>query len=137
MAVARVRARPRAESALERVSRLARAAVFAAVCVVVSAGGHSLAGGAPVAAPTLFLGVVAAFVLAFVLSGRERGPEVVIGVTAGAQTLLHELFSRSAPVAVVHADHVHGESPGAGMTVAHLVGRATAPTSRWPQPTSS
>ncbi|GAA3205996.1 MFS transporter [Nonomuraea roseoviolacea] len=108
-------------SALERVSRLARAAVFAAVCVVVSAGGHVLAGGAPVAAPALFLGVVAAFVLAFALSGRERGPEVVVGVTATAQILLHELFARSAPVAVAHAGHPHGEGPGAGMTVAHLV----------------
>ncbi|MER6946754.1 hypothetical protein ABT294_22240 [Nonomuraea sp. NPDC000554] len=108
-------------SALERVSRLARAAVFAAVCVVMSAGGHALAGGAPVTAPTLFAGVVAAFVLAFVLSGRERGPEVIIGVTAGAQILLHELFSRTAPISVASAEHTHGGTPGVGMTVAHLV----------------
>ncbi|MFC7586597.1 hypothetical protein ACFQYP_24800 [Nonomuraea antimicrobica] len=84
-------------SALGRVSRLARAAVFAAVCVVVSAAGHVLAGGAPVAVAALCAGVVAAFVPAFALGARERGPEVVVGVTAGVQILLHELFARSAP----------------------------------------
>ncbi|MEU0569223.1 MFS transporter [Nonomuraea sp. NPDC005983] len=108
-------------SALERVSRLARAAVFAAVCVVVSAGGHVLAGGAPVTVPTLFSALLTAFGLGFMLSGRERGPEVIIGVTAGAQLLLHELFTRSASASVMYADHAHGGTPGVGMTVAHLV----------------
>ncbi|MEO3888886.1 MFS transporter [Nonomuraea sp. B5E05] len=107
--------------AVERVSRLARAAVFAAVCVVMSAGGHVLAGGAPVAVPTLLFGVLGTFVLAFVLSGRERGPEAVVAATAVAQILLHELFTRSATGTVAYAEHVHAGTPGAGMTVAHLV----------------
>ncbi|WP_188190425.1 hypothetical protein [Nonomuraea sp. SYSU D8015] len=106
-------------SALEGISRLARAAVFATVCVVMSAGGHVLAGSAPVAAPALVVAVAAAFALAFALNRHERGPEVVITATAGAQILLHELFSRSDPVA--HADHTHAGTPGVGMFVAHLV----------------
>ncbi|MGA5757716.1 MFS transporter [Nonomuraea bangladeshensis] len=108
-------------SALERVSRLARAAVFAAVCVVVSAGGHVLAGGVPVAVPTLLVGVLGAFALAFALNGRQRGPETVVAATAAAQILLHELFTRSAGVTVAAAEHVHTGTPGAGMAVAHLV----------------
>jgi hypothetical protein len=108
-------------SALERVSCLARAVVFATVCVVMSAGGHVLAGGAAVTAPALLIGVAGAFVLAAVLSGRERGPEVIIGATAAAQILLHELFATSAPPSALQTDHVHGGMPGVGMTVAHLV----------------
>ncbi|MEV5889127.1 hypothetical protein [Nonomuraea fuscirosea] len=108
-------------SALVRASRLARAAVFATVCVVMSAGGHVLAGGAQVAVPTLLIGVLGAFVLAFVLSGRERGPEVIVAASAAAQILLHELFTRSAADTVACAEHAHAGTPGAGMTVAHLV----------------
>jgi hypothetical protein len=108
-------------SALERVSRLARAAVFATVCGVMSAGGHVLAGGEPVTVPALSAGVLAAFVLAFALCGRERGPDVIIGAAVGAQILLHELFSRAAPVSVASADHGHWSTPDAGMTIVHLV----------------
>jgi hypothetical protein len=108
-------------SALEWVSRLTRAAVFAAVCVVMSMGGHVLASGTPVTARTLLVGVAAAFALAFALNRHERGPEAVILATAGAQILLHELFTRSAPIPVTHADHAHAGMPGIGMSVAHLV----------------
>ncbi|WP_431930093.1 MFS transporter [Nonomuraea jabiensis] len=108
-------------SAVEQATRLARAAVFAVVCVAMSAGGHMLAGGALVAAQTLFVGMAGAFALALALSRHERGPEVVVTVTVGAQALLHELFARSAPLAVAHADHTHTSSPGVGMSVAHLV----------------
>lgn len=110
-----------AVSAVEQASRLARAAVFAAVCGIVSVGGHILAGGAPVATPTLLVGMAGAFVLALALNRHERGPEVVVTATVGAQVLLHELFARSAPAAVTHADHTHGSMPGVGMFVAHLV----------------
>ncbi|MET8864867.1 hypothetical protein ABZW11_18165 [Nonomuraea sp. NPDC004580] len=108
-------------SALERIARMARAVVFATVCVVMSAGGHVLAGGAPVTAQTLLVGMAVAFALAFALSGRERGPEIVLVATAGAQLLLHEMFTRSAPDAVAHAEQMHAGTSGVGMPVAHLV----------------
>ncbi|MFC4015286.1 hypothetical protein ACFOY2_49300 [Nonomuraea purpurea] len=108
-------------SALERVSRLTRAAVFAAVCVVMSAGGHVLAGGTPVTVWTLFVGMVAAFALAYALNRHERGPEIVVTATAGAQLLLHELYTRSVSVSITQADHVHAGTNGVGMSVAHLV----------------
>ncbi|WP_214322754.1 MFS transporter [Nonomuraea sediminis] len=98
--------------------RLARATVFATVCVVVSAGGHVFAGGKPVAPGVLILGSLGTLALAYLLGGRERGPQVVLGATIAAQILLHELFSGVAPVAVSPDAHAHS---GLGMTLAHLV----------------
>lgn len=97
--------------------RLARAAVFATACIVVSAGGHSFASGASVAPSVLLLGALGAFALAYALSGRERRPEVVLAATVGAQVLLHQLFARTAPVEVTSSEHGH---LGVGMTLVHL-----------------
>ncbi|GLW99109.1 hypothetical protein [Microtetraspora sp. NBRC 16547] len=76
--------------------RLPRAIVFAAVCVVVSAAGHAVAGGGSVPPDVMALGAVGTLALAYALNGRERGPEVVLTATIGAQILLHELFAWSA-----------------------------------------
>jgi hypothetical protein len=102
--------------------RLARAVVFAVVCAVVSAAGHSYAGGAAVAPGVMAAGGLLALGLAYGLGGRERGPEVVLGATVGAQAVLHELFDLTAPGAL--AGHTHpgtGTGPGAGMVMVHLV----------------
>ncbi|RBQ19990.1 MFS transporter [Spongiactinospora rosea] len=107
-------------------TRLARAAVFAVVCVMVSVGGHAFAGGGLVAPGMLAAGAAGAFALAWVLSGRERGLGVVLGATTAAQVVLHELFDRTpypadpppAPLIVPGEWHHY---PGAGMTAAHLV----------------
>ncbi|RCG27037.1 MFS transporter [Sphaerisporangium album] len=89
-------------SAEEPLLRLARAAVFATVCVVVSAAGHVFAGGGEVDPAVLAAGAAGALGLAYPLSGRERGPEVVLGTSIAAQILLHELFTRtSQPVATL------------------------------------
>lgn len=100
--------------------RLPRALVFATLCLVVTGGGHALAGGGLVPAHLGVLGAVVAFCLAYALNGRERGLEVVLPTTVAAQILLHELFSLAAPAphTAVSADHGH---PGLGMTVIHLV----------------
>ncbi|MER5323759.1 MFS transporter [Streptosporangium roseum] len=100
--------------------RLPRALVFATLCLVVSGGGHVLAGGAPIPAPLAVLGALIAFCLAYALNGRERGLESVLPATVATQVLLHELFSRATPVphTTPLADHGH---PGPGMTVIHLV----------------
>ncbi|MCC5582017.1 hypothetical protein IMZ11_41100 [Microtetraspora sp. AC03309] len=130
----------------EPALRLPRATVFAAVCVGVSAGGHVLAGGGPVPPDVMALGALGALALAYALNGRERGPEVVLTATIGAQVLLHELFALSAPVTsavseisdvsttsempptqamqampVALSDAGHGGHPGLGMSLAHLV----------------
>ena len=53
--------------------RTARAGVFTALCVTLSAGGHVLLSGAPLPLVPLLLITASVFVLAFALSDRERG----------------------------------------------------------------
>ena len=93
--------------------RLARAIVFAVVCAAVSAAGHAFAGGAAVAPGVMVAGGLGALVLAYILSGRERGPEVVLGATVGTQVLLHQLFELTAP----GTGHAHF---AVGMALVHL-----------------
>lgn len=72
--------------------RLLRAAVFAAVCVVLSAGGHVLASCAAVPLWTLGAGFLAVLAVAAPLAGRERSlPGIAAALTAG-QLALHALF---------------------------------------------
>ena len=53
--------------------RTARAAVFTALCVTLSAGAHVLLSGSPVPLPPLVAISAGVFLLAFALAGRERG----------------------------------------------------------------
>ncbi|GGX92787.1 hypothetical protein [Streptomyces hiroshimensis] len=72
--------------------RLIRAAVFTAVCVLLSAGGHVLASCAKVPLWTLAAGFLAVLALAVPLAGRERSlPSIAAGLAAG-QLALHTLF---------------------------------------------
>ncbi|MYT81427.1 MULTISPECIES: hypothetical protein [unclassified Streptomyces] len=73
--------------------RLMRAAVFTAVCVVLSAAGHALAAGAPVPAWTLLAGFLGVLAVATALAGRERSLPSIAGALAGGQILLHVLFA--------------------------------------------
>ncbi|MFE7974490.1 hypothetical protein [Streptomyces shenzhenensis] len=136
-------------SAGERVGipRALSAAVFAAVCVVTTALGHALMSGDPL--PWWALGVAFAGTASagWWLTGRERGPVTVIGVTTVAQGLLHLLFDLAhemvhgtAPAAEAESasgmDHammfsqsgmaVHMDHSGADMTMAHSGTAATS-----------
>jgi hypothetical protein len=72
--------------------RLLRAAVFAAVCVVLSATGHVLAACAPVPWWTLVLSFLGVFGVAAPLAGRPRSTATIAGVLTGGQLSLHTLF---------------------------------------------
>ncbi|WFB08397.1 hypothetical protein LRS74_16070 [Streptomyces sp. LX-29] len=73
--------------------RMLRAAVFTAVCVVLSAGGHALASCAPVPLWALGVGCLAVFAVAAPLAGRERSlPGIAVALGVG-QLLLHSLFT--------------------------------------------
>ncbi|WP_172382907.1 hypothetical protein [Streptomyces sp. MNP-20] len=72
--------------------RLLRAAMFAAVCLVLSAGGHVLASCATVPLWTLGAGFLAVLVLALPLAGRERSLPGIAGALAVGQLGLHALF---------------------------------------------
>ncbi|MFC8869894.1 hypothetical protein ACFUAC_19975 [Streptomyces sp. NPDC057148] len=72
--------------------RILRAAVFAAVCVVLAAAGHTLASCAVVPLWSLGAGFLGAVLVAAPLAGRERSlPGIAVLLTVG-QTALHTLF---------------------------------------------
>ncbi|MEE1812284.1 MULTISPECIES: hypothetical protein [Streptomyces] len=72
--------------------RLLRAAVFTAVCVALSAAGHSLASCAAVPWWTLLAGFLGIFAVTAPLAGRERSLPSIAAALAGGQIALHTLF---------------------------------------------
>ncbi|MGW7407932.1 hypothetical protein ACWGI9_30180 [Streptomyces sp. NPDC054833] len=72
--------------------RILRAAVFAAVCVVLAAAGHTLASCATVPLWTLGAGFLGALALVAPLAGRERSLPGIVTLLALGQTVLHTLF---------------------------------------------
>ncbi|MGW7495790.1 hypothetical protein ACWGKA_16030 [Streptomyces luteogriseus] len=78
-------------------ARTIRAAVFAAVCVVLAALGHVMMSGDHVPLSTLLAGWAVTGVAGWCLAGRERGPGLVVAVAVVVQTALHSAFSLSTP----------------------------------------
>ncbi|WP_327435465.1 hypothetical protein OG279_02070 [Streptomyces sp. NBC_01201] len=76
-----------------RGSRAARAALFAAVCVLLAATGHVLMSGVPVSGRVLFAALAGTTAAAWVLAGRERGLLAVTAAAVAAQTALHAGFT--------------------------------------------
>ncbi|MGW2488469.1 hypothetical protein ACWCV9_14805 [Streptomyces sp. NPDC001606] len=74
-------------------ARATRAAVFAAVCVLLAALGHVLMSGSDVPAWALAAGGAATGSVGWCLAGRERGLPLIVTVVVAAQTVLHEAFS--------------------------------------------
>ncbi len=72
--------------------RVLRAAVFAAVCVVLAAAGHAIASCATVPLWTLGAGFVGAVLVVAPLAGRERSLGGIATLLAAGQTVLHVLF---------------------------------------------
>ncbi|MFF2958163.1 hypothetical protein ACFVT1_04410 [Streptomyces sp. NPDC057963] len=87
--------------------RLLRAAVFTAVCVALSAAGHSLASCAAVPWWTLLAGLLGVFAVAAPLAGRERSLPSIATALAGGQLALHTLFglgTHTAPTGTAAGD---------------------------------
>ncbi|MGW3494316.1 hypothetical protein [Streptomyces sp. NPDC001020] len=74
-------------------ARTIRAAVFAAVCVLLAALGHVLMSGSDVPVWALAAGVTVTGAAGWCLAGRERGLPLIVVVVVAAQTVLHEAFS--------------------------------------------
>ncbi|WP_431930091.1 MFS transporter [Nonomuraea jabiensis] len=107
--------------------RLVRAMVFAVVCCGLGALAHLLGGGS-VPAPAAAMAFSISFAAAVPVTGRERGTKAILPLLAGAQVVLHLLFSTT-PVALA-AGHLHpGLVPDVGMLIAH--GLATVMTALW------
>ncbi|MFI8519795.1 hypothetical protein ACIGEZ_18445 [Streptomyces sp. NPDC085481] len=103
-----------------RCSRGVRAALFAAVCVLLAATGHVLMSGQGVPARTVLPAFVVTMAAAWTLAGRERGLPAVTTMSVLVQSALHTVFSWSPPATVpapaagaamttgdVHAAHTH------------------------------
>ncbi|MET7730740.1 hypothetical protein ABZT02_05185 [Streptomyces sp. NPDC005402] len=105
--------------------RSLRAAVFAALCVLLAAGGHTLATGMAPPVWTQAAGFVPVFVAGWLLGGRERSLGAIGGATLTSQGGLHVAFGAARPhtVMVMHGmrmthTHVHALTPHA--TAAHV-----------------
>ncbi|MEV7883678.1 hypothetical protein ACWD3I_06715 [Streptomyces sp. NPDC002817] len=72
--------------------RVPRAAVFAAVCVVLAAAGHTMAACAAVPLWTLGAGFLGVLAVAAPLAGRVRSMAGIAALLALGQTVLHTLF---------------------------------------------
>lgn len=96
-------------------ARTVRAAVFAAVCVLLAAVGHIMMSGCAVPWWALLAGFGATGAASWVLAGRERGLTLIVTLVVGAQTVLHWGFSLAqstvAPTASGEADGGMGAMP--------------------------
>jgi hypothetical protein len=72
--------------------RTLRAAVFAAVCVVLAAAGHAIASCATVPVWTLGAGFLGTFLVVAPLAGRARSLPGIAALLAVGQAVLHTLF---------------------------------------------
>lgn len=78
---------------VDRSLRAARAVVFAAACVGVSAGGHVWMSDATIPAFALLAAVLTATVAGYGLAGRERGFAPIAGLMLAGELGLHVLFT--------------------------------------------
>lgn len=92
-------------------TRMLRAVMFAAVCVVLAALGHVMMSGSPVAWWALAGAGTGTAGAGWCLAGRERGLPFVVSVVVLAQGALHSVFSMAQSLAFA-ADA--GTGPGAG-----------------------
>ncbi|MFI6470442.1 hypothetical protein ACIBL5_09365 [Streptomyces sp. NPDC050516] len=107
--------------------RLLRAAVFAAVCVVLSAMGHVMAACATVPWWTLLAGFLGVFAVVAPLAGRERTLPSIAGALAAGQLGLHTLFGVGQHTAAVSGDGSTGDLPMVRFAAKLICGSGAAP----------
>ncbi|MFD7437796.1 hypothetical protein [Streptomyces sp. NPDC059861] len=96
--------------------RTVRAAVFAAVCVLLAALGHVLMSGSDVPWWTLAAGAAVTGAAGWGLAGRERGLPLIVTVVVVAQTALHSAFSVAQSMAAGPALRTHSDDTGHDMS---------------------
>ncbi|WP_245646874.1 MFS transporter [Microtetraspora niveoalba] len=110
--------------------RLARAAAFSVVCVVLGVCAHRFAGGTGPTPGALAVGGTVIMAASAALAGRERSRAAITGLLAGAQLFLHLLLGRATvPDGLAVPPHTHRLGVDVGMVAAHLV--ATLVTGWW------
>ncbi|MGW4766404.1 hypothetical protein ACWEPD_32625 [Streptomyces pseudogriseolus] len=109
--------------------RLLRAAVFAAVCVVLSAMGHVMAACASVPWWTLLAGFLGVFAVVAPLAGRERSLAPIAGALAAGQLGLHTLFGVGQHTASAAGTGSTGDLPMVQFAAKLICGNGAAPLS--------
>ncbi|WP_438292721.1 hypothetical protein [Streptomyces sp. HUAS TT7] len=107
--------------------RLLRAAVFAAVCVVLSAMGHVMAACATVPWWTLLAGFLGVFAVVAPLAGRERTLPSIAGALAAGQLGLHTLFGIGQHTAAASGSGSTGDLPLIQFAAKLICGSGVAP----------
>ncbi|MZE72533.1 hypothetical protein, partial [Streptomyces sp. SID5789] len=100
-----------------RCARFVRAVLFAAVCVLLAALGHSLMSGAAVPWWAAGAGLGGTAGAAWCVAGRERGLPAVVGLSVAAQTVLHRAFAAIPAPSAPAPSSVPG---GGGMAQPHM-----------------
>ncbi|MGW0185976.1 hypothetical protein ACWDV7_09535 [Streptomyces sp. NPDC003362] len=108
-------------------ARTVRAAVFAAVCVLLAALGHVLMSGRHVPGWTLAGGLAATGAVGWGLAGRERGLPLITTVVVAAQTALHSVFSLAQSGTPDLGHTAHMAQTGHMSHAGHMGGPATGP----------
>ncbi|MFJ3901650.1 hypothetical protein [Streptomyces sp. NPDC090025] len=99
-----------------RCARGVRAAMFAAVCVLLAATGHLLMSEQEVPRWTLLCAFAGTAAVAWLLAGRERGLLAVTFAAMCVQGTLHTLFSATAPNGTGHSSATGGTGGATGMS---------------------
>ena len=100
--------------------RAARAAIFAAICVLFAALGHVLMSGLPIPGWAIVLAFAVVGAAAWFVTDCERGIPFVVISTVAAQAMLHTVFS-TAQAHPPMAGHDMAAHTSYGMLGAHLV----------------
>ncbi|MEU3818785.1 hypothetical protein AB0E74_04110 [Streptomyces sp. NPDC030392] len=109
--------------------RLVRAVVFAAVCVLTAAVGHTLAADYPLPAGFLTGAMAATTAAAWWLGRAERGALAITASTVGVQLALHTIFS-FAPVPGGGGHHGQHQQQAAALPQSVCMGGATDPVAQ-------
>jgi hypothetical protein len=112
------------------VFRLARAVVFAAVCVTLATTGHVMISHAPVPPVAVGAGLAVLIAVATALGGAERSLATILAGLIGGQFMLHALFAAAQQGQNVPHGHPapSAASGGTAMVLAHV---AAAAISAW------
>lgn len=108
-------------------SRTTRAAMFAAVCVLLAALGHVMMSGSHVPWWAMAAGAAATGAVGWCLAGRERGLPLITSVVVAAQTALHSGFELAQSSAATAANgHTRATSSSGSTVSANLVDMGSA-----------
>ncbi|MEV0599412.1 hypothetical protein AB0I82_08950 [Streptomyces sp. NPDC050315] len=92
--------------------RAVRAALFAAVCVVLAAAGHAAMSGEAIPPGVLAVALAAVGAAAWLAAGRQRGLPAIAGGVLTVQTVLHLAFAAAQQADATPKAHMAG-MPGA------------------------